>query len=153
MKISPLRTSRYTPAMRTCSKPCTSIARRGHGALILVVLIAMAIILVLMFSGFGGGSYMQQQTTARKQGREMAHTLNTRQLTMLISMYRDQHGRLPKNAAELDNASAFRDQWGNPITFTFEQNPAGQTTVVYRSPGPDGESGTPDDIEHRDTLH
>jgi hypothetical protein len=130
----------------------TLAVRRGHGALIVVVLIALAIVLYLMFGNMGGTSYMQQVGETRKQGRAMVETLNTRQLSILIAQYRVEHDRLPRTAADLGNEAAFRDRWGGPITFTFEESPSGHTVVIYHSNGPDGERGTELDIEQRDTL-
>lgn len=130
-----------------------SATRRGHGALLLVVFIAMALIFILLYGSFGGGgSYTQQLGEARKQGRATVQDLNTRQLSLLITMYRDQNDRLPQNAEELENEAAFRDPWGGQITFTFEEQPSGQTVIIYRSNGPDGKPGTPDDVTQRDTL-
>jgi predicted PurR-regulated permease PerM len=127
--------------------------RRGHGALIIMVLLAIAIILVLMFGSFGGGgSYSQQLSQTRKQGRALAQDLETRQLSILIAQYRVENNRLPKSAADLENDIAFRDRWGGTITFTFQENTGGPTTVIYHSNGPDGVRGTEDDIEKRETL-
>jgi hypothetical protein len=138
--------------MPSPSPSILSAIRRGHGALILIVLIAVAIGLFLMFGNMGGTSYTQQVAQTQKSGRSLAHDLNTRQLSILIAQYRSEQNRLPKTAADLDQEAAFRDQWGNPITFSFEQAPGGQTTVIYRSKGPDGQPNTQDDVEKRETL-
>jgi hypothetical protein len=147
---------RYTFNMAHDHRPWYAAARRGHGALILIVLITLAIALYLMFGNMGGTSYMQQVGQTKQRGRELAQDLSTRQLSILIAQYRTEQNRLPKTAADLDNEAAFRDQWGGPITFTFEEagrggGPAG-TTVIYRSNGPDGIAGTEDDIEKREIL-
>lgn len=126
--------------------------RRGAGALILVVLIALAIILVLYFAG-GNSSYMSQVANTRRQGRQMATDLATNQLTILIAQYRQEQGKLPQSPSDFeDHAAAFKDPWGGPITFTFEESRGGPTKVVYSSPGPDGETGTSDDVTKTETL-
>jgi hypothetical protein len=135
--------------------------------MILVVLITMAIVLYLMFgmntggssgggstSKNGGGStYMGQVAKTRKQGRETANMITTQQLSTLIAQYRvDHNGKLPKSAADFEeSASSFNDQWGNPMTFTFEES-KGKTTVTYHSNGPDGEPNTEDDVPRKDTI-
>lgn len=127
-------------------------ARRGGAGLILVVLITLAIILVLYFGNFGGGSYMQGVQQTREQGRQMHVQVNTQQLMTLITQYKLQNDRLPSSVEDLEApAAAFRDPWGQQITFEFEQNGA-STTVVFRSPGPDGESGTEDDVVMREPM-
>jgi hypothetical protein len=129
-----------------------SAARRGHGALILVVLIAMAIMLYLMFgSGGGGKSYMQQMSTTRQNAKATVQDINTQQLSILIAQYRVDNGKLPAKGADLENDVALRDPWGNAMTFTFEDE-RGRTKVTYRSRGPDGEANTEDDVTKSETL-
>jgi hypothetical protein len=132
-------------------------ARRGSGALILVVLLALAIMLYLMFgNGGSGGSYMKQMSNARVNAKATVQQINTQQLSILIGQYRQEHdGKLPQTAADMDAESAFRDPWNGPITFTFEtaRGGAGATTRVhYHSNGPDGEPKTEDDQDRVDTL-
>lgn len=131
------------------------LARTGHGALIIMVLIVMVFIFVLMFANFGGGgSYTQQIGQTKQQGKALAQDISTRQLSILIAQYRQEQGRLPTAPADLDNDLAFRDPWGGTITFSFEggAGAGGPTTVIYHSNGPDGIRGTADDITKRDTL-
>jgi hypothetical protein len=127
---------------------------RGHGALLLMVLIALAIILFMAFGSVGGGkSYTQQISQTRKQGVQMARELETRQLTILIAQYRvENNGKLPKSAADMDNESAFLDPWRNPLVFTYETPRNGPTKVIFRSAGPDGQANTEDDLVKEDTL-
>jgi|GraSoiStandDraft_4_1057263.scaffolds.fasta_scaffold428467_2 hypothetical protein len=126
--------------------------RRGNAGLILVVLIALAIILYLMF----GTGYMGTVATTRKQGKQLVQDINTQQMSMLIAMYRrDNNGKLPTSPADMeDNASYFKDPWGGPLTFTFEESKGrnGPTKVIYHSNGPDGEAKTEDDVNKTDTL-
>jgi hypothetical protein len=144
--------------------------RRGHGALIVMVLISMAIILYLMFgttgggssggsttkpgSGGGGTSYMGQVSKTRKQGKETAADISTQQLCVLIAQYRNENNKLPKAPADLgDSQSYFKDAWGNEMTFSFEeQKGTGKTAVKFKSKGPDGEANTEDDVTRTDTL-
>lgn len=141
-------------------------SRRGHGALILVVLISIAIVLYLMFGmstggssggstskgGGGGSTYMGQVAGTRKQGKETAAEISTQQLSILIAQYRNENNRLPKSPADMgDEQGAFRDPWGNEMAFSFEDE-RGKTKVTYRSKGPDGEAGTEDDVSRTDLL-
>ena len=128
--------------------------RRGTGALLLVVLIAMLIILLLYFGG-GNKSYMNQVQNTRKQGKQMAQDINTDQLVKLILIYRDQNnGALPKTWEEIDApAESYTDPWGKPMKFTCEEDQKTRKVVVrFHSDGPDGEAGTPDDINRSETL-
>lgn len=127
--------------------------RRGGAAFgIIGLLIVVAIILYLMFGNMGGGSsYADKVNTTRKQGREMANELSTQQMTLLIAMYRQNNEKLPKKPADLESPGSFNDQWGQEMTFTFEES-GGRTKVTYHSIGPDGEANTEDDIKRTDTL-
>ena len=140
----------------------TTVAwRHGHGALILVVLIAMAIILYLMFGSTGSGgsggsggnsSYMGQVSQSRKSGKAVAADINTQQLSILIAQYRQENNnKLPASPADFDNPGSFRDPWGGELSFSFSDS-RGKTTVTYKSKGPDGEAGTEDDVTKTDTL-
>jgi hypothetical protein len=63
-----------------------------------------------------------------------------------ISLYKQQHGSLPKTLAEIPRAreSMFSptDPWGKPLAYT----PNEDGTFELRSAGPDGEFNTADDI-------
>jgi hypothetical protein len=127
--------------------------RRGSGALILVVLIALAIILFLYFGG-GKGSYMNQVKQTRQKGRDTAVAISFDQFNMLIGMYHQRNGKYPRSVEEMeDDAPSFRDPWGGPVTFTIEESKGrGPAQVRYHSPGPDQTDGTPDDINKTETL-
>jgi hypothetical protein len=129
-------------------------ARRGSGAFLLVILLALAIVLYLMFgSGGTGTSYMKQVSSARVNAKRTVQQINTQQLSILIGQYRQEHGSLPKTAADMEADAYFKDPWGGPITFTFESPRGGAVTQVhYHSNGPDGEAKTEDDQDHTDTL-
>lgn len=145
-------------------------SRRGHGALIIMVLITMAIVLYLMFgtgggggsggstskpgSNSGGSSYMGQVSKTRKQGKETAADISTQHLCVLIAQYRDENNKLPKTAADMgDSASYFRDSWGGDLTFSFEENrQTGKVMVKFVSKGEDGQAGTEDDVTRTDSL-
>jgi hypothetical protein len=132
-------------------------SRRGNAGLIIVVLLALAIILYLMFGNMGGGkSYMGTVASTRKQAKQTVQDINTQQMSMLIAMYRQRNGKLPKSPADMDDdAQFFKDPWGGPLTFTFEESKGGRggaTRVVYHSNGPDGEAKTEDDVTKTDTL-
>ena len=131
-----------------------STDRRGAGALILVVLIGILIILILYFGVGGNGSYMQQVQQTRKQGREMATDISVQQQTLLIAMYRQSNGKLPRSVEDMgDDAIHFRDPWGGPMTFTILEGKGGAPTKVkFHSDGPDKTAGTRDDIEKTETL-
>jgi len=130
--------------------------RRGNGALILVVLIALAIILFLYFGSMGGSkSYMGTVASTRKQAKQTVQDINTQQMSTLIAIYRQNNGKLPKSPADLEeNAQYFKDPWGGPLTFTFEEGKGrnGPTKVIYHSNGPDGEPNTEDDVTKVDTV-
>jgi hypothetical protein len=127
--------------------------RRGHGALILVVLLALAIILVMMFAG-GNKSYVSQVNQTRKKGKETAAEIQTGQLTLLMAQYRQENGgKLPTTWEDLESApSQLTSPFGKPMTFRFETDKNGKTTVFYHSDGPDGEPNTGDEINRTDTL-
>ena len=136
------------------SQPITR-ARRGGAAGVLVVLITLVIILVVVFMNVGGsGSYAEKLSDTRKQGQELNVQINTDQLKTMILQFKLTNDRLPKDVAELEaGPGAFKDPWGNPITFTYgEQAGAGPQAVTFRSAGRDGEEGTEDDIVINDTL-
>jgi hypothetical protein len=130
-----------------------NVGRRGNGALILVVLIAMAIILFLMFGG-GKSSYMNQVSNTRKKGRETVNEINTGQLSILIAQYRQTSGKLPATWDEMEAPrESYTDQWGTPMTFTCDTDKrTGQTKVTYRSNGPDTEPNTADDIVRTENV-
>ena len=138
-----------TPTTR--SSHALRLSRRGNVGLILVVLISLAIILYLMF----GTGYAKSVSTSRKQAREVVQTIETQQMSLLIAGYRrDNDGKLPKTADDIEgNGGIFKDPWGGPITFTFEEGKrGGPTKVTYHSNGPDGEAKTADDVSKTDTL-
>ncbi len=144
------------PGMNTHSRR----ARHGHGALILIVLITLAIVLYLMFGSTGGGSgggsgggtsYMGQVSKTRSNAKGMAADISTQQLSILIAQYRQENNKLPSGPGDFDNAGAFKDPWGGPLSFSFSEE-RGKTSVTYKSNGPDGEAGTEDDVTKTDTL-
>lgn len=126
--------------------------RRGNGILILVILIVLAIGLYLLFGNMGGTSYMQQVKQTKDRGQDMAREISTQQMSMLIAMYRESNKKLPKEPADLEApGGTFNDPWGKEMTFTF-QDEAGQTKVLYKSAGPDGEFGNDDDKTYTDRV-
>jgi hypothetical protein len=131
-------------------------ARRGSGAFLLVILLALAIVLYLMFgTGGTGTSYMKQVSNTRANAKKTVQQINTQQLSILIGQYRQEHGSLPKTAADMEAEAYFKDPWGGPITFTFETGSGGAgavTKVHYHSNGPDLEPKTEDDQDRTDTL-
>lgn len=130
-----------------------SVRERGHGALIIVVLLGLAIVLVMMFAG-GEKSYVQQVSNTRKQGKELAANLTTDQITLMIAQYREENKKLPATWEDLEGVprQMYTDPWGNLLTFKFETSPAGKTTVTYVSAGADGQAGNADDVKRTDTL-
>jgi hypothetical protein len=125
--------------------------RGAAGAGLLLVLLALLIMLVLYFSNFGGGSYMKSLGTARHQAKDLVQEINTQQLSILISTYRQTNNKLPKTAEDLESPGAFRDPWGRDMTFVFETN-GDNTKVIYHSLGPDGQPDTEDDIRKPEQL-
>jgi predicted PurR-regulated permease PerM len=129
-------------------------SRRGHGALILVVLIALAIILIMSFAG-GNSSYVSQVSQTRKQGKQMARDLQTQQVTILFAQYRQENSKLPGSWEDLESVprESTLDPWGKPMSFSFETDKkTGRTTVTFKSDGPDGEPNTGDEVSKTDTL-
>lgn len=131
-------------------------ARRGFGAAgvgLLVILIALCIILYMMFGNGGSGkSYMQTVQTSRQKAKDLRADIQTYGLTQLIVAYQaSNNGKLPKTPAETGDEASFRDQWGNPITFTYKTE-NGKTFIVYHSNGPDGQPNTEDDVVKQDQL-
>jgi hypothetical protein len=128
-----------------------SRGRSGHGALLILVLLGLAVMLYLYFGNMGGTSYMQQVKTTKDKGQEMARQISTSQMSLLIAMYREQNKSLPKTPADVDSPGAFNDPWGREMTFTFEQTPKG-TKIIYSSLGQDGEPKTGDEKTYEDVI-
>lgn len=138
--------------------------RRGNAAFgLIALLLVVAIVLYLMFGagssgggsgGNGGGAgYVGEVKKARDKGSEIAFAINTQQLNILIAQYRQEHnGKLPQTPADLDSPGAFNDRWGKEMTFSFSGAEGGNTSVTYRSAGPDGEMNSPDDVTSTGTL-
>ncbi len=121
--------------------------RRGNAAFgLIALLIVVAIVMYLMF-GAGGKGYMGAVKQGKDQAKETIFAINASQLSILIAQWRQEHdGKLPKTPADIDSPGAFNDRWGKEMTFTFGTKPSGQTTVTYRSAGPDGEMNNQDDV-------
>jgi hypothetical protein len=62
-----------------------------------------------------------------------------------MSEFFSEHGHCPQSGETLVTAHPRRDPWGSLIEVTCTEMPAGGITA--RSLGPDGISGTPDDLE------
>ncbi len=139
--------------MKNLTRPAFAVpVRRGNGAFILVILIALAIGLYLMFGNMGGNkSYMDHVKQTKADGEKLARDISTSQMSMLISMYREANKKLPKTAADMESPGAFNDPWGKEMTFTFEEK-ANRTIVTYHSAGSDGEFKNADDKTYTDTL-
>jgi competence protein ComGC len=125
--------------------------RTGHGALLIMVLIGIALILYLAFGNMGGTSYMQQVKQTKDKGEDAVRQISTQQMSILISMYREQNKSLPASPADLESPGAFNDPWGREMTFSFTTK-NGRTIVTYHSAGRDGEPKTEDDTTYEDTL-
>ena len=127
--------------------------RRGGAAFGLIALLIVVLIGLMIYAAQtgSGGNYANQMSQTRKQGIEVRNEIVTQQLSILVSQYRQEHNKLPKTPADLDNAAAFRDPWGKEMTFSFQESNAG-TRVTYHSAGPDGEFNTEDDVKRTDTL-
>ncbi len=123
----------------------------GFGLVGLLVVLVIILVIYSVQTGGGGKSYPQQIAETKRQSVEVAQQISTQQLTILLAQYRQENNKLPKSPADLDNPGVFRDQWGNEMTFTFEDR-GGVTKVTFRSNGPDGEGGTADDVVRTDTL-
>lgn len=122
--------------------------RRGNiGIGLLVLLIVIAIALYVMF-GIQGKGTVGAAAQSRATAQAAVFNINTQQLTILISDYRQQHdNKLPKSPADLEAPPAtFTDPWGGKITFEFKEDALKGTIVTFRSPGKDGKMGTSDDV-------
>lgn len=123
-------------------------SRRGNiGIGLLVLLIVIAIALYVMF-GIQGKGTVGTAVQSRATAQAAVFNINTQQLSILISDYRQQHdNKLPKSPADLEAPSGtFADPWGGQITFEFKDDPVKGTIVTFRSPGKDGKPNTPDDV-------
>ncbi|HYE62702.1 MAG TPA: hypothetical protein VD997_11960 [Phycisphaerales bacterium] len=129
--------------------------RLGGGIGLLLMMIVILIGMSMYFGSFGGSkSYMQQMATAKKQGVALATEINTQQLTTCVWIYKNEHGKLPETAEQL-NCGPLLDPWHKPLTFTYKIEKGGATEVTYviwRSGGPDLTLNTPDDIINTDRL-
>jgi len=134
----------------------------GMGAGILGLLIVVAIILYLMVGPMGGGSggtsgaggggtsYLGAVKGARDEGFDIKIQTLAYSLDQMIATYVISNGKYPETFDDMDAPpGAFRDPWGNDITFSI--NKANQELTVT-SGGPDGEIGTSDDIVHTRQL-
>lgn len=140
------------PEYRQNARPGRSI---GTGIGLVLSLVVMLIAMAMYFGGFGGKSYMQNVSGARKQAIQQVQDINTQQLNLCIAQYKLQHSRLPQTPEELDVGPALLDHWKKPMTFSYETDREGgreSTTVIWRSAGPDGVMNTPDDVVRRDRL-
>jgi hypothetical protein len=123
-------------------------SRRGNiGIGLLVLLIVVAIALYVMF-GMQGKGTVGAAAQSRATAQTAVFNINTQQLAILISDYRQQHdNKLPKSPADLEAPpSTFTDPWGGQITFEFKEDPIKGTIVTFRSAGKDGKMNTPDDV-------
>ncbi len=117
----------------------------GIGLLVLLIVIAIALYVMFGIQGKGTvGAAAQSRATAQAA----VFNINTQQLTILISDYRQQHdNKLPKTAAELEAPpGTFKDPWGGEISFEFKEDAVKGTLVTFRSAGKDGQKGTADDV-------
>jgi hypothetical protein len=130
------------------------ITRRGYAGILMLLVVVLIILMLYFWSAGGSGNYAKQIATTRKRGQEMARDINTQQLVDLIVIYKmNNNDKLPTNAAELEAGAALNDQWGKPMSFTFQKDPrTGATTVTFHSDGPDGEANTEDDINKTEPL-
>lgn len=140
------------------------IRRRGGAGAGLIGLMVVLLIGLLIYTAStgggggtggsgagGGGNYTQQLGATRKQSLEVRQDITTGQLVILLAAYRQENGRLPKSPADLESPGAFNDPWGQEMTFSFKEGPAG-TIVTFKSPGRDGQFGTEDDVTRDDVL-
>jgi hypothetical protein len=130
--------------------------RGGSGALMLILLLGVAIGLYLYFGNTSGNkSYVQTVVGAKKQGNELSIGIQAQQLAALISDYRMNHnGKAPASYQDMDIIpSSFNDQWGHPLRFKFDAEPARDAKdFLVTSDGPDGKADTEDDISQRVAL-
>ncbi|HRQ71808.1 MAG TPA: hypothetical protein PLU35_02140 [Phycisphaerales bacterium] len=133
---------------------CASVRRGNVGFGLIVLLIVLAIGMIVYF-GVGGGStgLAQQAAKSRDMARDVRTAVNTKQLAMLISQFREENGHLPSSPAEVGGTrGAFNDQWGTEMRLDFVERPGFNTRVVFVSAGPDGEFGTGDDVRYEEEL-
>jgi general secretion pathway protein G len=152
---------RYLPALR-CNRtylsshlrgvgpgfqpaPATGVGTRQRGMTLVEIMIVLTIISAVMaFAAFNVVSYMK---TARIKEAGIQAT----KFMQFVQLYFVQHGEFPESLEELttegDGAHAITDHvpadpWGNP--YVYQRSSNGEFTVW--SAGPDGQSGTHDDI-------
>ena len=119
---------------------------------LLALLVVAAIVLYLLFGmgggstttpgssggGGGGGGYVGAVAGSRKNAKSLASQLNTKQIATLAAQYRQTNNKLPASIADLEApAPTITDQWGNTVTFSF-QEVGNATKMSVRSAGPDG---------------
>jgi hypothetical protein len=127
--------------------PRSPARQRGNVAFGLIALLIVLLIVLYLAFGAGGRGLAGAAGGARQRGQEVGASIQTRQLTTMITQYYMTHDELPRTLADMDAPpAAFLDPWGNPLSFTFQTPPGQRTQVTIRSHGPDGIPNTEDDI-------
>lgn len=130
--------------------------RGGAGIGMLVVLLAVALGLWLMFgkTGPGGSSYMGNIRDTQQGAKDLALTLEARQIAMLVAQQEMASGRYPESLEEIEDfdASTLRDEWDQPFSMKLVRSGRSVDAIELRSPGADGIANTEDDIVHIERL-
>lgn len=133
--------------------------RTGHGGAgigLLVVLIAVAIGLYLMFgqTGPGGSSYMGNVKETRDRTADLGIQLQARQIAMLVAQQHSMTGRYPETLSAVEGLELgyLVDQWDQPFEMKLHREGQRVRSIELRSPGPDGQLGSEDDIVHTEPL-
>lgn len=128
----------------------------GAGIGLLVVLIAVVIGMWLMFgkTGPGGSSYMGNINETREDSKDLAITMQARQIAILVAQQETTTGNYPESMQDIEDfdPQTFVDEWGEPFGMKLIREGRRATGIELRSAGRDGLFDTEDDVVHIEKL-
>lgn len=126
------------------------LARPGFSGFGLVAILVVLLIVLLLYttSGPSGKNALQAAQESKEEGEQLAARINEDQISLLVTQYKLEHGRLPATLADLglERRPEYTDEFGNLMYLREgDRAPGGRQTLEIVSPGADGEPDTDDD--------
>ena len=132
--------------------------RRRSGFTLMEVLLVLAILVIL--GSLVSVSYITVQRNSKISGAKTQINL----LSEALAIYYSDVGSFPTELTSLHEQPSDtkkwagpyldkmvpNDPWDNPYQYALQQDKFGRTMAVISSSGPDGDSGTEDDISSQD---